>query len=62
MTRSFRTGQRLLVIENIPCLFCSQCGERYFTATTLREIERIKGRGSSLIRRKPMRVVAFGAA
>jgi YgiT-type zinc finger domain-containing protein len=62
VTRSFGRGDRLLVIEHIPYLFCSRCGERYFTATTLREIERIKVKRSSVIRRKPIPVVSFGAA
>ena len=62
VTRSFGKGEQLLVIENIPYLFCPHCGERYFTAATLREIERIKGHGSSLRRRRPIPVVAFGAA
>jgi YgiT-type zinc finger domain-containing protein len=62
VTRSFGKGDRLLVIENIPYVFCPNCGERYFTAATLREIERIKVRRSAWIRRKPIPVVAFGAA
>jgi hypothetical protein len=33
-------GERLLVIENIPYVFCSRCGERHVTAATMREIER----------------------
>jgi len=33
-------GDNLLVIENIPMV--SHCGESYFTAETLHEIERIK--------------------
>ena len=62
MTRSFGRGQQLLVIENIPYVFCPHCGERYFTAATLREIERIKLKRSASIRRKPIPVVTFGAA
>ncbi len=42
VTRSFGKGDGLIVVENIPYLFCPRCGERYFTAATLREIERIK--------------------
>ena len=62
VTRSFGKGERLLVIENIPYLFCPRCGERYFTAATLREIERIKVKRGAVIRRKPIPVVSFGAA
>ena len=42
LTRSFGKGEHLFVIEDIPYLFCPNCGERYFTAATMREIERIK--------------------
>lgn len=36
------SGKKLLVIENIPMMTCPHCGESYFTAETLREVERIK--------------------
>jgi YgiT-type zinc finger domain-containing protein len=62
VTRSFGRGDRLLVVENIPHVFCPNCGERYFTADTLREIERIKAKTPASIRRKPIPVVSFGAA
>jgi YgiT-type zinc finger domain-containing protein len=62
VTRSFGKGNRLLVIEDIPYLFCPRCGERYFTAATLREVERIKVKRGALVRRKPIPVVSFGAA
>lgn len=62
VTRSFGKGERLLAIENIPYLFCPRCGERYFTATTMREIERIKMTKTGGIRRKPIPFVSFGAA
>ena len=42
VTRSYGTGQHLLVIENIPVVSCPHCGESYLTAETLHEIERIK--------------------
>lgn len=59
MTRSFGKGNRLLIIENIPHVFCPNCGERYFTAATLREIERIKMKRHDMQARKPVRVVSF---
>jgi YgiT-type zinc finger domain-containing protein len=62
VTRSFGKGNRLLVIEDIPYLFCPRCGERYFTAATMRAVEHIKVKRSGLIRRKPIPVVSFGAA
>ena len=42
VTRSYGTGENLLVIENIPVISCPHCGESYLTADTLHEIERIK--------------------
>lgn len=62
VTRSFGKGAGLLVIEDIPYVICSRCGERYFSATTLREIERLKMKRSAGIRRKPVSVVSFGVA
>jgi YgiT-type zinc finger domain-containing protein len=42
VTRSFGRGASLLVIEGIPLWVCPHCGESYFSARTMREIERIK--------------------
>ena len=42
VTRSFGRGASLLVIENIPLWTCPHCGESYFSAETMHEIERIK--------------------
>ena len=42
ISRSYGSGQDLLVIEGIPLISCSKCGESYFTAETLHEVERIK--------------------
>ncbi len=42
VTRSFGQGSKLLVIEGIPMWSCPHCGESYFTAQTMHEIERIK--------------------
>ena len=51
-----------MVIENIPYVFCPRCGERYFTAATMREIERTKMLKAARIRRRPIPIVSFGAA
>ena len=42
ISRSYGSGQDLLVIEGIPLISCSNRGESYFTAETLHEVERIK--------------------
>ena len=62
VTRSFGRGDRLLVIENIPYVFCARCGERYFTAATMREIERLKQLKADRVRRRSVPIVSFGAA
>ena len=62
VTRSFGRADQLLVIENIPCLFCARCGERYFTAATMREIERLKQFRVDRMRRRAVPIVSFGAA
>ena len=62
VTRSFGRGDRLLVIENIPYVVCARCGERYFTAATMREIERLKQLKGERVRRRPVSIVSFGAA
>ena len=59
MTRSYGRGADLLVIENIPLWSCPNCGESYFTAQTLHEIERIKALRKSIAVRKNVSVAAF---
>lgn len=60
ITRTYSKGKDLLVIENIPVLICSHCGESYLTAETLHEIERIKLNRKSLAVERPVEVVNFG--
>ncbi|MDF2387245.1 type II toxin-antitoxin system MqsA family antitoxin [Nostoc ellipsosporum NOK] len=60
ITRTYGKGKDLLVIENIPVLTCSHCGESYLTAETLHEIERIKLNRKSLAVERPVEVANFG--
>lgn len=39
-----RRGRSLRVIENVPALVCSQCGERYYTQDVMRRLERLAAR------------------
>ncbi|MBD1908218.1 YgiT-type zinc finger protein [Trichocoleus sp. FACHB-6] len=39
ITRTYGKGKDLLLIENIPGVSYPPCGESYFTAETLHEIE-----------------------
>ena len=42
----------MFVIENIPVMTCPHCGESYFEAETLHEIERIKARKKGVTTRE----------
>ena len=54
-------GAALLVIEGIPMWSCSRCGESYFTAQTMHEIERIKALRKSVAVSRSVPVAAFEA-
>lgn len=59
VTRSFGKGSKLLVIENIPLWTCPHCGESYFTAQTLHEIDRIKALRKSVAVERPIPVALY---
>jgi YgiT-type zinc finger domain-containing protein len=61
MTRTYGAGKNLLVIENIPVVSCLACGERYMTARTLHEIERLKRHRARLAAGRKVGVVHFAA-
>jgi len=62
VTRSFDKGAALLVIENIPMCSCPSCGESYFSAQTLYEIERIKTLRKSVAIQRSVPVATFETA
>ena len=62
MTRSFGKGADLLVIESIPMWSCPSCGESYFTAQTMHELERIKALRKSVAKPRSVAVASFAAA
>jgi len=59
VTRSYGKGANLLVIENIPLVSCPNCGESYFTAETLHEIERIKSQRNRFAKERQVAVASF---
>lgn len=59
VTRSYGKGAGLLVIERIPMWSCPSCGESYFTAQTMHELERIKALRKSLARVRSVPVAQF---
>lgn len=62
VTRSFGSGEALLVIENIPMWSCPHCAESYFTAQTMHEIERIKALRTSVAVDRQVPVAEFQLA
>ena len=59
MSRSYGSGNNLLVIENVPVIGCPHCGESYLEADTLHEIERIKMHRKNFAKKKPVAVAEF---
>ena len=62
VSRSYGSGKDLLVIEGIPLISCSSCGESYFTAETLHEVERIKLHRQGFAETRPVSVARFHQA
>jgi YgiT-type zinc finger domain-containing protein len=61
VTETFGKGQDLLVIENVPLVTCPQCGESYFTADTLHELERIRLHRQNFAVERAVQVAKFVA-
>ncbi|MCP4548045.1 MAG: YgiT-type zinc finger protein [bacterium] len=61
VAETFGKGDDLLVIEDVPLVVCPQCGEGYFTADTLHEIERIRLHRNSFAAARSVEVARFAA-
>ncbi len=59
VTEAYGKGKDILLIENIPMISCPNCGESYFTADTLHEIERIKLHRKNFAKERPVEVAPF---
>jgi len=59
VTRTYGRGKNLLVVENVPVVSCSACGESYLTAEALYELERIKLHRKELSARRTVAVAGF---
>ncbi|MCD6102179.1 MAG: type II toxin-antitoxin system MqsA family antitoxin [Candidatus Cloacimonetes bacterium] len=59
IARIYGKGKDLLVIENIPVVYCPHCGESYLTAETLHEIERLKLHKKNLAFERPVRALRY---
>ena len=62
VNRSFGKGPALLVIERIPMWSCPSCGESYFTAQTMHELERIKTLRKSVAKSRSVSVALYEEA
>ena len=58
----FERDQQMLVIEHVPTLVCSNCGETYFTGGTLDELERILSHRAELATLRPVSVAQYHTA
>ena len=61
IAETFGTGEDIFIIENIPMISCPDCGESYFAAETLHEIERIRLYRKSFAVERPVEVARFVA-
>lgn len=59
VTRSFGKGDGVVVIDDIPIWVCPHCGESYFTAETLQEIERLRMHRATLSAKRTAPVLAY---
>ncbi len=59
LSRSYGKGKTLLVIENVPVVSCSNCGESYLAAETLHEVDRIRRERQSYAVERPVAVASL---
>jgi len=59
VTRQIGRGKHAFLIQNVPVVACSHCGESYLTADTLQEIERIRHHWRELVSPKTMHVARY---
>ena len=45
VTVDFRWGDKLTIIENVPAKVCNECGERYYAAKVVRQMEHLAKEG-----------------
>ncbi len=62
VTRSYGRGTSDFLIEGVPVVNCSECGESYLTEETLKEIERIRLHWRRLAVKRTVAVAKFGGA
>jgi YgiT-type zinc finger domain-containing protein len=61
VNRTQGKGEDMILIENIPLVVCSSCGQSYFTAATLRQLEEIRCKRDGRTTSRPIPVAIFDA-
>lgn len=59
VSKSYGTGDTLLVIENVPVVSCPNCRSTYLLADTLQTIEQIKLNRQTVAESRPIPVAVF---
>ena len=62
VTRTYGRGRSAFLIEGVPVISCPHCGESYFAAETLKEVERIRMHWRQLSTDRTMPVAKFRGA
>ena len=62
VTRSYGRGRSAFLVEGVPMVTCPDCGESYFTAETLQELERIRLHWRQLATERKLPVAKFRGA
>lgn len=55
----YRWGEDLMIINDVPCGVCQQCGEKYLSSDVYRELERIAKNKKNLKSKITVDVLAF---
>ena len=48
-TEVFEYNNNLIIIRNIPCLECEQCGEKFFTDNVMGHLEKLANEAKKMI-------------
>lgn len=62
VTRTLGRGKDMFLVEHVPVVSCSACGETYLTAETLRELEHIRLHRAHFGVRRRLLVARYGGA
>lgn len=61
VAQTYGKGAELLVIEGVPVVSCSHCGESYLTADVLHELEKMKAHRGEVGIERPVEVATFSS-